>query len=276
MTSALTTKMVSVFLTSRCTLNCKYCGAQIPKFRAARIDYDFDLEKTKQAIAGLFAVYDRIEHIDFTGGEPLLTQSRGLGELLQFTDNFKEQFSFMRILTNGTMLPDSNLLKVIHKLQCQFDFYLDNYEGLSKQADSLKRLIEREHISYQEISYNSKNQYCDGWIDFGDLEYKHYTENEVQKVYDSCLQAHHACLSLFNGQLYPCSVAPLAAMLGKFPLSYAGGLDLINDNIPLLEKKQRVSQFGHKMIEACNYCNGFDWQNAPRFPAAEQAKEGFH
>lgn len=267
------TKMVSIFLTSRCTLNCKYCGAQVPKFRSADITFDFNFDQTVQAIDVLFSIYDHIDHIDFTGGEPLLMQGKknGLPELLKYIEKFHSQFDFMRILTNGTILPSRALVETIQSLQCPFDFYLDNYEGLSNNAENLKELCGREHIAYKEIHYGKDSQYCNGWVDFGDLSNKNYTGDEVKRVYDRCLQAHHSCLTLFNDTLYPCSVAPLGALLKKIPHSFCGGVELLDSATSLNEKRRAVWEFGNKILKACHYCNGFDSVNAPRFPAAEQA-----
>lgn len=270
--TVLKTRMVSVFLTSRCTLNCKYCGAQIPKFHAENIVYDFDPQRVMRAIDRLFDIFQHIDHIDFTGGEPLLTQSKkeGLVPLLQYTARYREQFDFMRVLTNGTVLPDSGLIGAIQALNVPFDFYLDHYEGLSVKAQEFKELCDKSGISYKEILYASNSQYCDGWVDFGDLTYKNYSDAEVKRTYDNCLQAHHSCLTLLDGVLYPCSVAPLAAVLRKIPASYCGGVDLLSESLSMTEKRNCVKKFGNKMIEACHYCNGFDSVNAPRFPAAEQ------
>lgn len=267
---SITTKMVSVFLTSRCSLNCKYCGALVPKFRELKINFDVNVEKTKKSIDELFSVYSYINHLDFTGGEPLLKQNE-LIELLKCAAKYKNQFDFLRVLTNGTILPSPEMIATIKNFDFKFDFYLDNYKGLSVKADEFKKVCAENNIEYKEIIYSNDAQYCDGWIDFGDLEYKNYSKEQFQHTYDSCLQAHHKCLSLFDGVLYPCSVAPLAAKLNKFPVSYCGGVDLNSKETTLEEKRIAVMEFGDKIIEACNYCNGFDYKNAPRFPAAEQA-----
>lgn len=265
-----TTKMVNVFTTTRCTLNCKYCGSAVPKFRAADITYDADVRQVKASIDALFKVYDHIEHLDFTGGEPLLWG--GLPECLCYASRYKDKFDFMRVLTNATLLPSNELLSTINALDCKFDFFIDNYGKHSCKVNELKSLLNRNDIDYRETRYDGEIQDYGGWIDFGDMTFKGYSSEKAKLVYDNCLQAHHMCLTLFDGNLYNCTIAPIGNALGKIP---RGNKDefvpLLDESVSLEKKRQIAGQFGHHVLKACLYCNGFDNKNAPRFPAAEQA-----
>lgn len=268
----LTTKMVQVFTTTRCTLNCKYCGAKVPMFKKQDIRYDADLSEVCSGIDVVFNIYDHIEHLDFTGGEALLWPH--LADCISYASKYREQFDFIRILTNGTLLPSDALIAAVGALEGKFDFFIDNYGNkLSTKVDELKRVLERENVRYREIHYDGDIQDYGGWIDFGDFSYKGYSEEQLNEVYRSCLQAQHMCITIFKNRLYNCSVSALFSVLGN-PSS---ALNLENESINLLDgdvsierKKDIAEQFGQRVLSACQYCNGFDADKAPRFPAAEQ------
>ncbi|MEA4896800.1 MAG: 4Fe-4S cluster-binding domain-containing protein [Eubacteriales bacterium] len=264
------TKMVSIFTTTHCTLNCKYCGSAMPKFREAGISYVADPQQVKRCIDELFRVYDYIDHLDFTGGEPLLWN--GLAESLAYASQYRRKFGFLRVLTNGTLIPSKDLLSAIGPIRSKFDFFIDNYGALSNHVTQIKSILDRYDISYREIVYVGEDQDFGGWIDFGDLSYRAYSDQELNMIYENCLQAHHMCLTVFDGYLHNCTVAPVGMALGKIPAEGKNtSIPLLDHSIALEEKRKIAERFGEQVLRACRYCNGFDSRNAPRFPAAEQA-----
>lgn len=267
---AFSTKMVTVFTTTRCTLNCKYCGSAMPKFRETGITYVADLQQVKNCIDELFKIYDYIDHLDFTGGEPLLWN--GLAKILTHASQYRDKFGFLRVLTNGTLLPSQELLSAIAPINSQFDFFIDNYGALSQKVTELKSILDENGTSYRETVYVGENQDFGGWIDFGDLSYKGYSEQELKKVYGECLQAHHMCLTIFDGRLYNCTIASVGMALGKIPKDNQDeSVPLLDQSVTIEEKRRIAERFGKHILRACQYCNGFDNKNAARFPAAEQA-----
>lgn len=265
----LNTKMVAIFTTMNCTLNCKLCGTFVPNFREAGIRYSADSWQVQQCIDELFKIYDYIEHIDFTGGEPLLWE--GLGESLSYALNYRRQFGVVRVVTNGTLLPSEEVLSAILPFKSKVDFMIDNYGALSTKVTELKSVLDSNQIAYREIAYHDENQYFGGWIDYRDLSYKNYSDEELNRVYDTCMPAHNMCLAVFGSHLYQCTVAATGIALGKIPNDNSmESVSLLDKEITLEDKRGIAEQFGKRILTACRYCKGFDPETAERFLAAEQ------
>lgn len=259
------TKMINLFITSNCTLKCELCGSSLFEFSKV---WNEDIDVLRDALCGIFRVYDYVEHIDLTGGEPMLYPD--LIELLIEIEKYKEQFGFLRILTNGTILPSSKLIMTILDRSYKVDFFIDNYGVISGKIQELKTLLDSVKLSYREINYSGEQQYCDGWIDFGNFEKREYSTEEIVRVFDKCHLAHHMCLTEMNGYLYQCVRAAIGEQLGKFKIDDGGKFNLRDNND--FENRKIASEFGCKPNRACEYCNGFDAKEGKRYPAAVQKR----
>ena len=258
------TKLIGFFITSVCTLNCKHCCNSIPYIKHEHTDKEVVIEE----IRNVFKIYDYIEHIDFYGGEALLHPD--IEDILTEASRHKDKFGFMRVLTNSTLLPKRSLLETIKNLNCDFDFFLDNYGQLSKNIDELISLLNLYNIKYRVNDYSDKAQYCGGWLDLGDYSYKNYSDSDLSKIYQNCYQAHHICLSVRFGKLYHCAFASGAYSLGRAKLIEGEYIDLLDSTVSTEKKRRYAELFGTRPVEACKFCNGFDVLNSPRFPAAKQ------
>lgn len=264
------TKMIAVFITISGTLNCKLCADFVPKFKDAEIKYSADARQVKLRIDELFKIYDYVEHLDFTGGEPLLWDS--LAEYLTYASRYRKQFKFLRIVTNGTLLPSKEVLSAVVPINSQFNFYIDNYGALSKKVNEIKYILDVNQISHSELIYHGEKQHCSGWIDYGDLNYKGYSDQELNIVYKTCMPAHNMCLAVFDGHLYNCAFAATRTALGRIPESEQNeSIPLLDQSVSLGKKLSIAERFGKRALTACQHCNGFDAKTAKRFPAAGQA-----
>jgi len=262
----LKTKLIGFFITSICTLNCKHCCNSIPYIKHEHTSKEIIIEE----IRNVFKIYDYIEHIDFYGGEALLHPD--IEDILIEASKYKDKFGFMRVLTNGTLIPKRSLLETIKNLNCNFDFFLDNYGPISGKIDELISLLNEYNIKFRVNNYADDDQYCGGWLDLGDYSYKDYTNDDLEKMYQNCYQAHHICLSVRFGKLFHCAFASGAYSLGKAELIEGEYIDLLDETVSTEKKQGYAKLFGTRPVEACKYCNGFDVNNSPRFPAAEQAQ----
>ena len=258
------TRLIGLFVTTKCTLNCKHCCNSIPYLKAEHTDTDTIIQEIRE----IFKIYDYIDHLDFYGGEAMLHPDLPL--MLKEAEKYQSQFGFIRILTNGTLVPGKPLLDAIDQLTCPFDFLIDNYEGLSGNIDKLRRILEEHNVKYRVNDYTGSTPYCDGWIDLGDYSDKHYSPEKLCEVYEKCYQAHHICLSAYEGKLFHCAFAAGAYSKQIAQLRDGDYIDLLDQSIAIEDKKNVARSFGTRAVEACKYCNGFDAENAPRFPAAEQ------
>lgn len=263
----LTTKLIGVRITSKCTLKCKLCSERMPYYSAPK---DYPLTQIKKEWGAVFQIYQYIENVDISGGEPLLYKD--LPEILVELEKYKDSFGCVRIVTNGTLILSEPMLKTIKRLSYPFMLLIDDYGEYSKNIGSLQSQCIENQIKFRTNCYHGPKQHCDGWVDFGDFSDRAYTFDQVKKIYDNCHLAHYMCLTMLDGKLFPCAWSASAYECSDVEpviIPEDDYIDLMNSD-PVEEKINKAMLFGKKLHTACYHCNGFDSQNAKRFPAAEQ------
>lgn len=267
----LTEKSVGIRICTPCTLNCKLCAANTALYKSRNIHYFVSLENFQRELKQLFKIYDRIGTISIAGGEPLLHKQ--LPQIVAYTlSEWKDHFDELRITTNGTLLPGSDLLNTIH---CYADhnvlFVLDDYGEVSFKVQELKGLLVSYGIPYRVNCYSGAEQHCGGWVDFGPINQRRsYLEEEANELVSRCHFGQWKCLDCFEGKLYLCPIASCGDYLHFFDLKRDEYIDLFDISQSVEEKQRTASEFGKKAITACWYCNGFDPEKSQRFPAGIQ------
>jgi sulfatase maturation enzyme AslB (radical SAM superfamily) len=251
-------------ITERCTLKCKICINETPKYKNPK---DIPLETLLKSIDKIFEVYDYIQTFDLGGGEPLLYKDIHL--IVEYALKYKDHFGVLRIVTNGTILPQEELLKLMSR-NAKLMFVFDDYGTLSSKKKEFSTLIRNNHIEAKINIYHGEDQLCGGWIDLGDFSNRNYSEEKYNELFERCFSAHWICLTSKNGKIYLCSRALQGEELGFFKNKEGEYLDLFDDSIPIEKKKEIALNFGENPIEACKYCNSFDSERSPRVSAAEQ------
>lgn len=265
-------KSLGVFLCTPCTLNCRLCGAHVPLYKERGVRHFEPPEICCEGIKEAFRVFDYAETLSLTGGEPLLHPH--LPEIVSFAlQNYSSQFGQLRITTNGTLLPSELLLQTIRNYaDDNVLFVLDNYGDVSKRIADVEDILKENHISYRINQYCGENQHCGGWIDFGPPnQNRGYSSAEAQHIVEKCHAAQWRCLNIFKGKIYLCAHQIAGSELGCFDMKPDEYIDLRGGGGQTLEEKKKIAaRLGSKPIQACYYCNGFDPETAPRFPAGEQ------
>ena len=90
METTLKEKQLAFHITTACTLNCKQCVSLVPHFKGKGIVGHISLEQIRQEIAAVFQIYDHIEDVTISGGEPLLHPN--LSEIVSYCMSFEKQF----------------------------------------------------------------------------------------------------------------------------------------------------------------------------------------
>ena len=106
-------KQLAFIITTFCTLNCKHCADLIPYFKQKKIAKHISLEQVKQEYKAVFQIYDYIEDVTVTGGEPFLYPQ--LSEAIDACMEFENQFDHVRIFSNGTMVPKRDFIEQLKK-----------------------------------------------------------------------------------------------------------------------------------------------------------------
>ncbi len=264
-------KVLGFRICTPCTLNCQYCSTSTPQYRKDGKPYFVSLDMFQRECQGAFKIYDFVECVTLSGGEPLL--HKDIADITAYTlKTFSSQFNRFRITTNGTMLPSAALLDAIHTYSDgKVEFTIDDYGPVSDKVKKLAQILRENHIPFRIDQYTGENQYCGGWVDFGPLnEFRGYSEEKVHEIVQHCHFGQWKCLDIMKGKLFLCPRASIGFNLGYFSLPDDEYIDLLDSSQSLAKKREIAAAFGTKAVHACQYCNGFDPEKSKRVPGGVQ------
>jgi hypothetical protein len=197
------------------------------------------------------------------GGEPMLFK-----ELLNYLTYLlsKPNIEKVYLVTNGTVLPDENLLSVMQNQK--FICRISDYGSLSKKKEELVKIFERRGILYEITQFGH-------WDLTPTVENLNETEEELRyKVRNCCTVAKMP--TYLNGKLFFCGFSAYFDYYKALPdfgdnnvniLSFNGGATALRDEI---NKKLTMAIDGMPK-HACRFCK-FD-HLAQHLPVAEQTNE---
>ena len=176
------------------------------------------LEQIKEEIRAVFEIYDFIEDVTISGGEPLMHPE--LDEIINYCLSFRKQYKNLRIFTNGTIVPKDSLVDLIVENRNTLSLVIDDYgPTLSKQVTKIVNIMEQYGIHVRVNCYHGNEQHCGGWIDYGSPStYRDYSAEYVQSMYQHCHVAQYRCIGVFNGKMTNCCWAVFGNELGYMPL----------------------------------------------------------
>lgn len=97
-------------VTTKCTMNCKYCNTFIPYFSEQTHLKPVSFEQFKKDLDILLPAVDYIDYFGFVGGEPLIVKD--LAKMIEYACS-KKQLRHIFLATNCTILPSESLLKAM-------------------------------------------------------------------------------------------------------------------------------------------------------------------
>ena len=228
-------------ITTKCSLRCKDCNALIPQFNQhGHIEMDF--ENFKQNLDKLLSVINQIRHFCILGGEPLLHPQ--LAEMLEYALS-QDKIYIVRLITNGTLLPNENVLNILKKYSKKVYFYISNYsanEELTKRLkhDELKELLTQNNIKFQIVGSPEWN------IEAGFATTK-FAKEQVLQNFKSCNRTQ--CVQLLNSKIDICSKASTAREIHLLNIS-----DYINLKTTKDLRSNLIEFYKRPYQEACEYC----------------------
>lgn len=262
-----TAKIFDFFITTKCTLNCKLCAAGVPFIEKPK---HTELEIAFEEMKRFFEVFDYVDRIEFIGGEPLMHPH--IAEIVEEASKYKQQFGYMRITTNATIVPGEKLLRALNESGCRYDFIVDNYGELSVNYHKLIKILDDNNITYRVDTYygEREKQRFGGWIDFGDFTDQKYSEEQLRDNFRHCTAREGNFCCTNNGKVFPCCYAMTGYLEKKMPFVNDEYIDLFDDSVSLEIKRQRAIAFGEKPLYACRFCKSFNSEKSKRYCAAEQ------
>lgn len=245
---------VLLFVTLKCTLNCKDCISLIP-YQKKKIN--LPKENILSAAKNFLESVDGVNILPLFGGEPLLHP-----DIVEICTELSKSSKYVQleIITNGTIVPniDYTALKKTGVI-----FRISNYQLLSAHISELIATLEKYEIPYYQVNDE------DLWykMPYPVLANRNLKEN--QERYDKCF-ARHNNPTILNGHYYECTFAAVASMLNGFPEFKDDYIELINGGLIQSKLKKMISE--KKVLSTCNYCH-FLHEPSQIVPRAEQYQE---
>ncbi len=250
---------LDVHITTFCSLKCRNCSHHIPYYQDKNKKM-MSVEEFKSNVDTILKNVDIVYNMNILGGEPLM--NKNIGKILEYAQS-KKQIKALRIHTNGTILPDDDLLKLISKLK-KVSFYLSNYSGnpsiKTLKNDEIVAKLKEFKIKY----YIAPNDYFWSLVPTVNLQ-QHISDEQNVMQYMRCSFKYCPCLS--GGKIYPCGLARYIADSG-YKLKEGDCIDLSHDDL----RKEFISFYKRNAFEICKCCD-FTAYGSPIMPAIQLEKE---
>ena len=250
---------MELYITDKCTLNCKSCILFTPY--AEKPYQDRKLKSIQQDIISYFKFVDKVSVFRLLGGEPFLY--RDFEQLLNFiiAEGYRAKMESLIIVSNGTIIPPKKILQLL--AENNIEVHISDYpvEVAQKQRAKLIAAFENFNVKYKIKSMR--------WVDVNSepTKAKHKTAQEMQNLFQECFVR---CRTLFDSKLYFCAIDAAAQRRG-----YIQGAadDFIDLTAPLT--KQDILNFdsgkiGKGYVSFCKNCYGGTDTNNRIIPIAEQ------
>lgn len=268
-------KMMNIVPTMRCNLRCRLCDALAPYFRSP---YHPPMEWLQRQADRYFSVIPSTRHFVISGGEALVREDLHLW--VRYLSQFASQIERLDLNTNGTMIPQDNLLNSMADYPGQVRVLVDDYgPEVSKKADeaytAFAALGGRVHVERRD--YYTQNAHHGGWVDFGVYDLmtmKTKTPEEAAENHNTCSTPRKLgyAAMMIDGILYHCWRQYYLIQYGAIPRLPEEAVDFFDPSLRTDELRARVGRLlsGGMVHQTCKYCNGLH-ENAPvRFRPAEQ------
>jgi organic radical activating enzyme len=261
-------KRCGIIITYRCNLKCKLCTAYSPYYD---IPPHFEYEDLAKSIDKYFDLVSYVGKFTISGGEPMV--HKDLVKIISHTLKYKNQFDFIEIISNGTVVPNSDLMNIIKDNKDKIKFLIDDYgKNLSTKIKDIQELFETNNIRHDIRGNNIEDAHCNGWIDFGDFSQKLFSQDEIEKLFSKCAlpQKMNFCFTIKKGEIHPCGPSYRCMELSIIQKNKDEYVDLFDESETKEDKQRKIFNIQNtKSLSACAYCNGM-CEDSPRFPPAEQ------
>lgn len=249
-------------ITTRCTLRCKHCNMFMPYYKE---QIDYVAEDILHDLELLFRHVDYVVSYKLLGGEPLINNELA-NMIMQISEKYGDKIGNIGIITNGTILPNEELINISKKYDVKFDFsdYTDAVD-YKKKFDEVVKRVSDAGIRY-EVNRSLR------WCDFGFPEKnKNYDFDEVREHMLSCGPLFHG---LNDGKYYYCHVAwsaDKAKLLKNVQDDYIDLRTLGNgDEAKEVILEHSKGNMAKGFVKLCKICGGCGNDNTDFVKAAEQ------
>lgn len=249
---------LNLIITEYCSLKCKYCSHYIP-YRKNPVTWKKE-DCIKWAVAAS-EVFDRIEKLVVCGGELMLHP-----DLNEIVEKISQISNVQRIdiLTNGTIAPSKKLLNILQKSgKCRI--LVSDYGELNYKVKEIEQMCKLYDIPFSYALSESM------WVKNRLGKAHGRSEEENRALYCSCIEPSR-CPAIVQGRLYRCVTSYVNARMGFIPETVQDYVDLLNEDLSIKERKDRVREFvlSTEAPLSCDYCST---ESMVEIPRAEQLKK---
>lgn len=253
-------------VTSRCTFKCKHCNALMPYFNQDN-HYDYTAEDILSDFDAFFKRVDYLTSWSVIGGEPLL--NKDLSRILEMVfDKYGTRIGYMQIISNGSIVPDQELIRVIKK--CDIHVRLSDYTHTvpyEKKLQQVKDTLKKNRIPYSMSIYKT-------WMDLGFPEKILPIGKTSEEIRQHMLLCSPGCHILNEKKVYFCGLIFSAERCGLYQLQEGDYIDLEATNETREDKevllKYCLGYVKNGFISACRVCRGSGSDNTHVIGVAEQ------
>jgi len=229
-------------LVDHCNLSCYGCGAFSPLAEEFFYDYD-DFVRDINCVKKIFG--DKIEKIDFNGGEVLLHP-----RLLDFVETARDMFTNIQInlLTNGinAQKQSESFWDRLSKAKATicWTLYPIKYQQFEETLEKIKKYNVTLYISGDSSETSDKTSW-----------YLPFSLKGDQKIHDFLLCSFNRCSNTLRaGILYHCCQQRTIHILNKRFGTSLPGSDNEYINITEVDSANTIYEFQKKRASLCNYC----------------------
>ena len=258
-------RRIAIVITQKCTLNCKLCCNSMPLFKKP---ITVNTDEVISDIKNIFEKFDYVEWIQLVGGEILLHKDLDL--IVDEIYKYKEKFSKLILMTNGTLIPNVKLLNALSKYSNRCDVQISDYGKWSYKLKENIELFNRYNIPHTVKMYHGDVQHYGGWFDNSSMEYRNYDTLTINHLFSCCTQIDLENWHFYRGKLYSCIRSLFGKELGVVVPNDDDFVNLRDECLSRDELYKKICLFKNRPPKACQYCSGFDSKNGKRYPAAEQ------
>jgi len=254
-------------VTTRCTMNCKYCNTFIPYFSNETHSKVATFKEFKNDLDKLLKAVDYIDYFGFVGGEPLLCKE--LDKMVKYALS-KRKVHHVFIATNCTILPSDNLIKAMKNKK--FGVQLSDYRdvkfknGTVVKYDEMKKILSDNNVIFSHPQEDGNRM---TFQSMPELYPDKQDEAKVKQMFDKCWGQN--CNMLCEGILTQCTLS--VYITRNLELTDGVKKELINIREKHSTRKladKIINFYAHPYSEFCHYCHIDNIQYG--LPVGEQAE----
>jgi len=248
---------IQISITTKCSLKCKACSLQMYKYPNP---IDIEFENISTTVDNFFKVVDKVNHFTILGGEPLANPE--LSKIVEYiSDKYNNRIESLSICTNGTIVPNENLLNTLKKNDVLIK--ISDYSNTLNYNEKIKELIAK--LAEYDIEY--RQNIIEEWVDLYNLSEEKNSDNM-----DNCGMF---AASINNNRLFYCNLQWSALNLGLVKENENDYIKLEELNKENFDYKIKLLAYylgynKNKQLSVCYKCNGIAQYGDKIIKAAEQ------